>query len=103
MGTDETKSPIDVLIELLDKKNVEMKTDLNISQIKILFQVKWFTEILKEDNKDKDPFTIFSDVIDYFLQLMVSYKRQSRKESIKGISEVKRELLDSFMPIGGLK
>lgn len=105
--SEEAPTAIDVLFQLLDKNNIEMKTDLNISQIKILFQSKFFTEMLKEENKDKDPYTIFQECIEYFLKLMTSLKRESRKEIIKGVSEMKDRLLEqtllmnSGLPIGG--
>lgn len=90
----EQPTPIDVLLELLNTENIELKTDLNMTQIKVLFQAKWFTDLLKEENKDKDPYEIFQDCLIYFMQLMTSLKRQRAKEIIEGIKDMREKFMD---------
>ena len=88
------KSAVDVLDTLLDPKNITMKTDLNMTQIKILCQLKWYSLLKDPSYKDKSPTELLDLVMTYFLELMVSLKRKSREESIKGIAEMKDKLLD---------
>lgn len=102
-GGQDSSSPIDVLNSLISPDNVAMKTDLNMTQIKILVRLKWFSERRKPENKNKDPMETFTEkVIPYYLELMVSLKRKSREEIIKGISELKSELLQTELMMQGL-
>lgn len=99
---EDKKSAIDVLMELLNKENIEMKTDLNISQIKVLWQSYFFTELLKEENMEEDPFKIFQESLVYFMQLMTSIKRKRAEEIIQGVSKMREEFLQEMTLIGKL-
>lgn len=90
-------NPIDVLNTLLDKEDIEVKTDLNISQIKVLTQLKWYELLNTPGNLDKEPMEMLNEVVLYYLALMVSLKRKSRQEIIDGISEMKESLLNNEM------
>lgn len=95
-GGDNVPNPIDVLNTLLDKKDIEMKGDLNMTQIKILCQVRWFKLIRDPANKDKTASALLDELMEYAQQLMVSYKRQSRTETIKGISDMSQKMMEAF-------
>lgn len=88
------KSPIDVLNTLLDSVDIELKTDLSLDQIKVLVIVRWFSELSKEENKEKNPYTILDDVLLYYLKLMCSLDRKSRTEIIEGIKDLKKEFFE---------
>jgi len=96
MQIGQESSPIDALMELLNKENIELKTDLNITQIKILFQLHFFTNLKKTGNKEKDPYQIFWESIEYFLCLMTSLKRERAKEIIKGLTEMKESYYEQM-------
>lgn len=101
-GSDQ-KSPIDVLVKMLDPEDVIMKTDVNMTQIKICCHLKYLAELEKDENKFKTGLEIFLDeVIPYFFMLMVSLKRKSREESIKGISEMKEKFMDQQLILSGV-
>lgn len=78
-------NPFDMLTELLNPDNISMKTDLNMTQIRILCKMKWFQLIKDPENKDKEPVEIFNMVLIFFMELMTSLKRKSREEHIQGI------------------
>lgn len=84
-------NPVKVLEKLLDPNNVEMITDLNITQIQVLCQLKWFISANRLENKGKD-LELLDEILTYYLTLMVSVGRKSREEIIKGISEMKEAL-----------
>lgn len=91
------KDPMEVLTDLLEKENIELKTHLTIEQIKVLIQLKWHSLIYKKENLDKDPMELLTEVLDYYLQLKVSLNREGRKEIIKGITEVREKFLESSL------
>jgi len=95
---DSQKTPIDILQSLISSDDIDMKTDLNINQIKILCKIKWVTlneiESRKPFDQRRDPYELFSEVIEYFKALMCSNRRLGRKEIIDAIKEMKRELLE---------
>lgn len=87
-------NPVDVLSELLNADNIEMKTDLDIGQIKVLMQLKWMAVLKDEDNKNKEPFGLFVDeVVPYVMMLYTSYKRKRSEEIVKGVTEMKEALM----------
>lgn len=101
---DDTSNPVDVLKSLLEKDNIELKTQLSMSKIKVLTQLKWFSVIENSENVSLD--TQLSEVIEYYLALLVSLKRKSREETIKGLSEMREALLQedlALRQIGGKK
>lgn len=81
-------SIVDVLKKLLNSKDIEMKTDLEMEQIQVLIQMKWFT--LCYLNPEKEPFEVLLMTMDYYLQLMTSYNRKSRTEIVTAISNMKK-------------
>lgn len=90
------KSPIDVLLDLLQKENIELKTDLNITQIRILWQMKFYTD-LKRFPKD-DPYKLLWNSLEYFMLLMTSLKRERVREIIKGLTDM-RESMAEYMSL----
>lgn len=93
MGGEGQRTPVDILDSLLDPKNIELKTDLNITQIKVLTQIDWYKRLANPDNKDKHPLELLAETLTYYMSLMASLKRKSREESIEGIKQSR----DSFM------
>lgn len=77
---------IDALLELITTNNIEIKTDLNITQIRILTQVKYYK--LLEEYPEKSSMEILSEVVEYYLTLMCSLKRKSRQEVIDGLKQM---------------
>lgn len=92
----QTPSPVDVFFSMLDSTNIAQKTDLNMSQIKHLFRLRWYTEVLKEENRNKDPYVIFQSCLDYFMVLMCSLKRKSRDEIVDMFKSIKDSLNDQI-------
>lgn len=94
--TDQQEKPsvIDVLLDLLQKENIELKTDLNISQIEVLWKQYFFTKLLSAENEEKDPYRILWESLEYFMLLMTSLKRQRSKEIIDGVKNMKPELFE---------
>lgn len=97
---EEQKNAIDVLLELLNKENIELKTDLNIKQIKVLWQSYFFTELFDEDNQDKNPHEILWKSLLYFMELMTSLKRKRSSEIIEGVSKMKDQFLETSLFAG---
>lgn len=95
----EDSSAIDVLIKLLDKDNPETKTDLEMSQIKLATKNKWFELRSLEINKNKTAQQLMQEVIEYYMILKMSYKRRREGAIIKGLSEMKHELLENLNEI----
>lgn len=85
-------SPFKILNSLLDKKNIELKTQLNIEQIRVLTILKWYQ--LNAKYPDNEPIEILNDTMEYYLQLKTSLNRKGRQEIIKGITEVNKTLLE---------
>lgn len=103
LGNEDNTNPIEVLMRLLDPKDIEMITDLNMSQIHILSELKYHQELDKTENRDRSGMDILvNEVIPYLLKLMVSNRRKSREETIKGVSELKDTLLESSLLASGL-
>lgn len=119
MGGGQQDSAISVLKDLLDDSNIEMKTDLNINQIKVLFQLeldRLITEkVTKADVTDKSKWTdndIGKDkytarearqlALVYYLKLMVSAGRQSRKEITDAVREMKDSMIQETLAMAGL-
>lgn len=94
---EEQKSAIDVLLELLNTENIELKTDLNIHQIQVLWQSFFFSELLKECNKGKDPYEVYWESLVYFMQLMTSIKRKRAQEIVDGVSKMKEQFLETSL------
>lgn len=97
----EQGSPIDILNSLLDPANITMKTDLNMTQIQIAAQIYWFKLIKDPTNKDKTVAELKVMWAEYVMQLMVSYKRESRKESIKGVTDMSNKMMETFSLMQG--
>lgn len=76
-------NPMEVVKSLLTSDDIEMKTDLNMTQIRVLVELKWYEELKKPENKEKSGLEIFNNkVVPYLLKLMPSIKRLSRKEIV---------------------
>ena len=105
LNPDQQKSPVDVLNSLINPENIAMKTDLNISQIRVLTRAHYVMHRLK--NPKEDPMESLEVTLDYYKQLMVSLKRKSREEVIKGLSDMRPELFEPEMLgqalMGGMK
>ncbi len=81
-------STVDILKRLLNSKDIELKTHVEIEQIQVLTQLKWFE--LCDTFPDRDPFNNMAAALNYYLQLMTSLDRKSREEIISAISEMKK-------------
>lgn len=82
-------SPTDILNNLLDSKDIELKTHLTINQIKGMVKLDWFEAVMNPENAGKDPFELFQQVIhEKMLKYMVSFNRMSRSESIDGVKHI---------------
>jgi len=77
-----------ILITLLDKENITMKTDiknpLNLIKLKTLANLLRIEGLIEEAN-------LIDNFITGYLEYMVSYNRQSRKEIIQALSEGLKE------------
>lgn len=82
----EQAGPFEVLRDLLNEKNIPQKSQLNMKQIKAHIRAKYLLERLNPNNKT--PIEAINKTLDYHLSLMCSYKRESRKEIVKSISEM---------------
>lgn len=90
----DSNTAIDVLSNLLNKEDIELKSDLTMQQVKVLLQIKWFKEISKKENLDKSPMEILQEfIIPYFLALMCSVERKSRKEVIEAIKDMNEKFM----------
>lgn len=97
MAGADPENAVSVLKQLLNKDDIEMKTDLNINQIKILTQLK-LLNLLKEKAADgKDKYTAkeaLEMTIEYYLALMVSLRRQSWTQITDAVKAMKPEYSD---------
>ena len=84
----EEKNNLDVLKELFNIMEIDAKTELSINQIILINQKRTIAKLLNFNELD--------DCLDNFCQLMLSNKRQSRKEFIDGFkSERENEIQKS--------
>lgn len=103
---------VDLLNNLLDPKDITMKTDLNMTQIGVLFKISLYynlKKVLSDLNDEKipkeDKYTVslaMKDSTNYFMQLMVSLKRLSRKESVDGVSNLQPQMMQTENAIAGM-
>lgn len=94
----DTDNAVSVLKQLLDKENIEMKTDLNINQIRVLTQLK-LLHLLKEKDPvtQKDRYTAkeaLEKTIEHYLMLMVSLRRQSWTQITDAVKSMRPEYAD---------
>lgn len=97
------ETAVDILSKLLNKADIEMKTDLNMKQIRILFLIRLRECLLRVIRQEKvtvklDDFTTHEreytssmalrESTEYLMQLMVSVGRKSRGESIDGVKKM---------------
>lgn len=97
------ETAVDILSKLLNKADIEMKTDLNMKQIRILFLIRLRECLLRVIRQEKvtvklDDFTTqereytssmaLRESTEYLMQLMVSVGRKSRGESIEGVKKM---------------
>lgn len=78
-------NPTALLLNLLEKENIELKTDLSLQQIKTVVKLRWYLLVL--NNREKNPYELFLELLDYFMVLMCSNDRKSRKEIISGLQQ----------------
>lgn len=83
MQGEEEKSSIDVLMELLNKENPEIKTELEMSQIKIKVMARWYKNI-----KTMEAAEALDDALSYYDVVKMSYKRKREQQIIKGVTEL---------------
>jgi hypothetical protein len=87
---------VDILREMIDPKNIVIKSEVNMEKIRVLLKIKWFSEIKKDSNKNKPVMEIFQDqIIPYYLSLMCSLNRQSRKEVIDAIKDINDKFISN--------
>lgn len=100
MFSGEDNNPFTILNELLKKENIEMKTELSMAQIKVLTQVKALEVLYAEKNKDKDPYELLPEIIQYYLSLLTSLNRERSKEIVRGLSEMKEGMFNPELVLG---
>lgn len=94
--TDNESTSIDVLIKLLEKQDIETKTELEMAQIKLLTKAKWFALLSDKENKDKTAEELILKTLEYYMEIKTSYQRKRSSEIIKGLSEMKEILLENI-------
>lgn len=92
----EDNTSIDILLKLIDKLDIETKTELEMPQIKIITISKWFELRSKEENKNKTKEELMIKAFEYYMLLKYSYKRKRSEEIIKGLSEMKEIFLEQI-------
>lgn len=88
LNSGDNTDAIEILQNLLDENKPISKTELSDAQIELFTKLKWFIEINKTDNKGQDPFETLEKVIEYYMKLKISRKRQSREEIIRALSKM---------------
>lgn len=84
--------PFKVINELISPKNIDLKTRLNSKQIKILVKTK-FLELIRVNrtfppDKSLTEIELFMKILEYYKNLKVSYRGQSRDEILRGVTDV---------------
>lgn len=79
----------EVLNKLLDAEQIEIKTDLNITQIKTLVRIRWFMLNLDLDDQ-RSKLEKLEDCLTYYKILLCSVDRKSRGEIIDAVKEMGR-------------
>lgn len=85
-----TNTPSEMLGKLLEKLDIELKTDLNINQIKVLFTLKYHVIMLM--NPNINPIDALDQSLTYLMELMVSNKRLGRSEIITAVKNMEQPL-----------
>lgn len=98
-GGGEDNSPISILKELLNGKDIEMKTDLNIKQIRVLVQFRLYYLLKDPDIKTKDA---VDKTLDYYLRLLLSVGRKSRIEATDAVKQMKDSMMENQLAMNNL-
>lgn len=93
---DEKASPIDALLKLLEVDDINIKTSLEMPHIRFLMKNRWL--YLVKTYPDKEVPELMDMLMQYYKELMPSYKGVSRQQIVEGIKEMKSQLLE-----GGLQ
>lgn len=84
---DKQTNPTDLLLDLNSPENIELKTQTTTEGIRVEVELEYWKHI-----KNGEHFIVaLQKAMLLQKKLMVSYKRQSRSESIKGISEMREQ------------
>lgn len=84
---DNRTTPVDALLQLLDPSNISMKSDYNMTQIKI----KQHLQVIANSGLCSD--TIRDQILTFlqsFSEDMVSLKRKSREEIVNSLKEMSK-------------
>lgn len=81
----------DILTDLLDPKDIELKADVSLSHIKILIQTRFLLNC-KDDMTIKEN---LEDCIEHYLKLTISKQRLSRTEITSTLKALKELELDT--------
>lgn len=102
--------PEKVIEDMLKPEFINMKTDLSMSQIRALQKADWFIETFTSYNDEmgiienkKNPILRLKKNLDMFKELMVSYNRLSRIESIDGIKSMPHPVVTDTGKVTGNK
>lgn len=94
-STNSSQNPIDAVRELFSLEEIEGRTDVELSQIQIIIQIKQKVTILlpyfeKQNDYIYERLNGIDEKITYFLKIVTSKGRKSRDEfveSLKGLFE----------------
>lgn len=94
------ESPIDALLKLLDKNDPEVKSILEMANIRYLLinERLWYRK-----NTDKNSLDIDKEINLKYLLLKMSLKGKSREQTVEGIKEMKPALLEGNIQEGLIK
>lgn len=87
------KSAVEGLTELLDPKNISLKTVVNSTQLKSMFKLKLSIELRK--NPDKEPLDILDELLLWYLTVLPSKNGLRSQQIVDGLKDMRETLLES--------
>lgn len=82
---DNRSTPVDALLRLLDSDNISMKTDYNMTQIKVKNHIRSIARLHNEEVR-----SMIENFLQEFSEDMVSLKRKSREEVVNALKEISK-------------
>lgn len=102
-GTNDESNPISILKDLINPKDIEMKSDITSKKLGVIMDIYWNYLINKKEFRNKNSQDLlWNEFVPYLLKLSVSLNRNSRKESIEGISKINERLIEQDYILRGL-
>ena len=95
-GGGESSNPVDALKQLLNIEDIELKTDLNIQQVKVLTQLYWFSLIKDPANEKVSTQELVQQTMLYYMKLSCSIDRKREKAIVDALSKMNPELFTAM-------